>query len=134
MSTMRSQDEIRSTVVNLGLPEHPYFMRRTARAMDLLDTGKVNFVGDDIFRVHSQFDDQIYHLELNHGNPSCTCADHQKNPGVLCKHMIAATIYKKQSKSTSSEPSTSPAPQPPSAYPSSSPPRSPPRPDTTPTA
>jgi hypothetical protein len=93
---MRSQDEIRNTVVSLGLPEHPYFMRRAARAMDLLDTGKVNFVGDDIFRVHSQFDETIYHVELNHGNPGCTCADHQKNPGVLCKHMIAATIYSKQ--------------------------------------
>ena len=89
MSTMRSQDEIRHTVVSLGLPEHPYFMRRAARAMDLLDTGKVhpvvntngvNFVGDDIFRVHSQFDDQIYHVELNHGTPGCTCADHQKTP------------------------------------------------------
>ncbi len=100
MSTMRSQDEIRNTVVSLGLPEHPYFMRRAARAMDLLDTGKVNFVGDEIFRVHSQFDDTIYHVELNHGTPGCTCADHQKNPGVLCKHMIAATIYSKQAKST----------------------------------
>ncbi len=106
MSTLRSQDEIRNTVVSLGLPEHPYFMRRTARAMDLLDTGKVNFVGDEIFRVQSQFDDTIYHVELNHGTPKgrkcvlsstgCTCADHQKNPGVLCKHMIAATIYSKQ--------------------------------------
>ena len=115
MSTMRSQDEIRNTVVSLGLPEHPYFMRRAARAMDLLDTGKVNpvgntngvnFVGDEIFRVHSQFDDQIYHVELNHGTPKgrkcvlsstgCTCPDHQKNPGVWCKHMIAATIYQKQ--------------------------------------
>ena len=126
MSTMRSQDEIRNTVVSLGLPgkfdtatpadEHPYFMRRAARAMDLLDTGKVhpvgcitngvNFVGDEIFRVQSQFDDTIYHVELNHGTPGClpygvspegcTCADHQKNPGVLCKHMIAATIYSKQ--------------------------------------
>ena len=98
MTALRSQDEIRNTVVSLGLPEHPYFMRRTARAMDLLDTGKVNFVGDEIFRVQSQFDDTIYHVELNHGNPHCTCADHQKNPGVLCKHMIAATVYKKQSK------------------------------------
>jgi hypothetical protein len=97
MTTLRSQDEIRNTVVSLGLPEHPYFMRRTVRAMDLLDTGKVNFVGDDIFRVQSQFDDQIYHVELNHGTPGCTCPDHQKNPGVLCKHMIAATIYSKQS-------------------------------------
>ena len=113
MSTMRSQDEIRNTVVSLGLPEHPYFMRRTVRAISLLDTGKVNsdsgggfggpppcpppnFVGDEIFRVQSQFDDTIYHVELNHGNPGCTCADHQKNPGVLCKHMIAATIYSKQ--------------------------------------
>ena len=97
MTALRSQEEIRNTVVSLGLPEHPYFMRRAARAMDLLDTGKVNFVGDDIFRVHSQFDDTIYHVELNHGTPGCTCADHQKNPGVLCKHMIAATIYSKQS-------------------------------------
>ncbi len=106
MTALRSQDEIRNTVVSLGLPEHPYFMRRTARAMDLLDTGKVNFVGrrpsvvdpegDDIFRVHSQFDNKIYHVELNHGNPGCTCPDHQKNPGVLCKHMISATIYKKE--------------------------------------
>jgi len=97
---MRSQDEIRNTVVSLGLPEHPYFMRRTARAISLLDTGKVNFVGDDIFRVHSQFDDQIYHVELNHGTPGCTCPDHQKNPGVLCKHMIAATVYQKQAQAT----------------------------------
>ena len=100
MSTMRSQDEIRNTVVSLGLPEHPYFMRRAARAMDLLDTGKVNFVGDDIFRVHSQFDDKHYHVELNHGNPGCTCPDHQKNPGVLCKHMIGATLYKKERQAT----------------------------------
>ena len=100
MSTMRSQDEIRNTVVSLGLPEHPYFMRRTVRAISLLDTGKVNFVGDEIFRVHSQFDDQIYHVELNHGTPGCTCPDHQKNPGVLCKHMIAATIYQKRAKVT----------------------------------
>jgi len=52
---LSNQDEIRNTVVSLGLPEHPYFMRRAARAMDLLDTGKVNFMGDEIFRVHSQF-------------------------------------------------------------------------------
>ena len=94
MSTMRSQDEIRNTVVSLGLPEHPYFMRRTARAMDLLDTGKVNFVGDEIFRVHSQFDDQIYHVELNHGlPPRCDCADSKKNPGVSCKHIISSLLY-----------------------------------------
>ena len=103
MSTMRSQDEIRNTVVSLGLPEHPYFMRRTVRAISLLDTGKVNFVGDDIFRVQSQFDDTIYHVELNHGNPGCTCADHQKNPGVWCKHMIAATVYRKQSQVAQNE-------------------------------
>ncbi len=121
MSTMRSQDEIRNTVVSLGLPEHPYFMRRAARAMDLLDTGKVNFVGrrpfdpegDEIFRVQSQFDDTIYHVELNHGTPKgrkcvlsstgCTCADHQKNPSVLCKHMIAATIYSKQAQAARNE-------------------------------
>jgi len=91
---MRSQDEIRNTVVSLGLPEHPYFMRRTARAMDLLDTGKVNFVGDEIFRVHSQFDDKIYHVELNHGlPPRCDCADYQKNPGVSCKHIISSLLY-----------------------------------------
>ena len=94
MSTMRSQDEIRNTVVSLGLPEHPYFMRRAARAMDLLDTGKVNFVGDEIFRVHSQFDDTIYHVELNHGlPPRCDCADYQKNSGVSCKHIISSLLY-----------------------------------------
>ena len=101
MSTMRSQDEIRNTVVSLGLPEHPYFMRRAARAMDLLDTGKVNFVGDEIFRVHSQFDDTIYHVELNHGlPPRCDCADYQKNPGVSCKHIISSLLYtQRQAKS-----------------------------------
>ncbi len=103
MTALRSQDEIRNTVVSLGLPEHPYFMRRTARAMDLLDTGKVNFVGDEIFRVHSQFDDQIYHVELNHGlPPRCDCADYQKNPGVSCKHIISSLLYsqRQQAKST----------------------------------
>ena len=94
MSTMRSQDEIRNTVVSLGLPEHPYFMRRAARAMDLLDTGKVNFVGDEIFRVHSQFDETIYHVELNHSlPPRCDCADSKKNPGVSCKHIISSLLY-----------------------------------------
>ena len=96
MTTLRSQDEIRSTAVRLGLPEHPFFMRRTARALDIVNQDKVHSVSDDVFRVDSQWDDKHYHVELNHGNVGCSCPDNRKNPGTLCKHMIAATIYSKQ--------------------------------------
>jgi len=94
-----SQQEIKGTLAELNLPEHSYYMRRAARALDIVNQDKVHFLGEDVFRVDSQFDDTHYHVELNHGNVGCTCEDFKKN-GVACKHMIAATIYSKQAKST----------------------------------
>jgi hypothetical protein len=90
-----SQQEIKGTLAELNLPEHSYYMRRAARALDIVNQDKVHFLGEDVYRVDSQFDDKHYHTELNHGNPGCTCEDFKKN-GVACKHMIAATIYKKE--------------------------------------
>ena len=90
-----SQQEIKGTLAELNLPEHSYYMRRAARALDIVNQDKVHFLGEDVFRVDSQWDDKHYHVELNHGNVGCTCEDFKKN-GVACKHMIAATIYKKE--------------------------------------
>ena len=87
-----SQQEIKGTLAELNLPEHSYYMRRAARALDIVNQDKVHFLGEDVFRVDSQYDDKHYHVEINHGNPGCTCEDFKKN-GVSCKHMIAATIY-----------------------------------------
>jgi len=95
-----SQQEIKGTLASLNLPEHSYYMRRAARALDIVNQDKVHFLGEGVYRVDSQFDDKHYHTELNHGKPGCTCEDFKKN-GVACKHMIAATIYKKQAKATS---------------------------------
>jgi len=99
-----SQQEIKGTLAELNLPEHSYYMRRAARALDLVNQDKVHALSDDVFRVDSQWDDKHYHVELNHGNPGCTCPDHQKNTGagcdaslrrrlLLCKHMIASMLY-----------------------------------------
>ena len=55
-----SQEEIRNTVRSLELPDHPFYMRRTARALDLVNQDKVHSLSDDVFRVDSQFDDKHY--------------------------------------------------------------------------
>jgi len=96
MKLVFSQPEIKGTLAELNLPEHSYYMRRAARALDIVNQDKVHFLGEDVFRVDSQFDAKFYHVELNHGNPGCSCEDFKKN-GVMCKHMIAATIYNKES-------------------------------------
>ena len=88
-----SQQEIKGTLAELNLPEHSYYMRRAARALDIVNQDKVHALSDDVFRVDSQWDDKHYHVELNHGNPGCTCPDHQKNTGATCKHMIASMLY-----------------------------------------
>ena len=103
MTTQISQQEIQQTAVRLGIPDHPFVARRIARAFDLVETNKVNEVSHDdgLYRVHSQYDDKIYTVELNHGNPSCTCPDNERT--IFCKHSIASmmTAFEQEQKATS---------------------------------
>ena len=92
MKSTISQEQISKTAVRLGIPDVPFTHRRIARAFDLVATNKVNEVSHDdgFYRVHSQHDDKIYTVEVNHGKPSCTCPDGKKT--VYCKHMIASMM------------------------------------------
>ena len=92
MKNTISQEQINDTAVSLGIPTIPFFQRRIARAYDLVETNKVNEISHDdgLYRVHSQYDDKIYTVEINHGNPNCTCPDGKKT--VFCKHMIASML------------------------------------------
>ena len=92
MTTQISQQEIQQTAVRLGIPDHPFVARRIARAYNLVETNKVNEVSHEegLYRVHSQCDDKIYTVELNHGNPHCTCPDGERT--IFCKHMIASMM------------------------------------------
>ncbi len=87
-----SQEQIQDTAVSLGIPTIPFFQRRIARAYDLVETNKVNEISHDdgFYRVHSQYDDKIYTVELNHGNPHCTCPDNERT--IFCKHSIASMM------------------------------------------
>ena len=92
MKSTISQEQISNTAVRLGIPDVPFTHRRIARAFDLFETNKVNEVSreDGIYRVHSQYNDAIYTVEVNHGRPHCTCPDGKKT--VFCKHMIASMM------------------------------------------
>ncbi len=87
-----SQQEIQQTAVRLGIPDHPFVARRIARAYNLVETNKVNEVSHEegLYRVHSQCDEKIYTVELNHGNPHCTCPDGERT--IFCKHSIASML------------------------------------------
>ena len=92
MKSTISQEQISQTAVRLGIPDVAFTHRRIARAFDLFETSKVNELSHDegFYRVHSQYDDKIYTVEVNHGNPSCSCPDGAKT--VYCKHMIASLM------------------------------------------
>ena len=92
MKNTISQEQINDTAISLGIPTIPFFQRRIARAYDLVETNKVNEISHDegLYRVHSQYNDKIYTVEVNHGNPHCTCPDGKKT--VHCKHMIASIM------------------------------------------
>ncbi len=92
MKNTISQEQINDTAISLGIPTIPFFQRRIARAYDLVETNKVNEISHDegLYRVHSQYNDKIYTVEVNHGNPHCTCPDGKKT--VHCKHMIASMM------------------------------------------
>ena len=98
MKSTISQEKISETAVRLGIPDHPFVARRIARAFDLVATDKVNEVSHDdgFYRVHSQYDDKIYTVELNHGNPSCTCPDNERT--IFCKHSIASMLVALEAK------------------------------------
>ena len=94
MKNQFSQEQINDTAVSLGIPTIPFFQRRIARAYDLVETNKVTFVTDDISRVRSQYDPKaIYTVEVNHGNPHCTCPDNERT--IFCKHSIASMMLAK---------------------------------------
>ena len=101
MKNTISQEQINDTAVSLGIPTIPFFQRRIARAYDLVETNKVNEISHDdgLYRVHSQYDDKIYTVEVNHGNPSCSCPDGAKT--VFCKHMIASMMVAFEQKANS---------------------------------
>ncbi len=92
MTTQISQQEIQQTAVRLGIPDHPFVARRIARAYNLVETNKVNEISHDdgFYRVHSQYDDKIYTVELNHGHSHCTCPDNERT--IFCKHSIASMM------------------------------------------
>ena len=92
MKTQFSQEQIQETAVRLGIPDHPFIQRRIARAYDLVESNKVNEISNDdgLYRVHSQYDDKIYTVEVNHGNPHCTCPDNERT--IFCKHSIASMM------------------------------------------
>ncbi len=92
MKSTISQEQISKTAVRLGIPDVAFTQRRIARAFDLVATDKVSEVSreEGLYRVHSQYDDKIYTVEVNHGNPHCTCPDGKKT--VHCKHMIASML------------------------------------------
>ncbi len=138
MKASISQQQISQTAVKLGIPDVAFTQRRIARAFDLVATNKVNEVSHDdveshgeaeaspvcsIYRVHSQYNDKIYTVEVNHGNPAvtleahgetekvspvrsiakgkacaphCTCPDGKKT--VHCKHMIASMLVALEAK------------------------------------
>ena len=98
MKTQFTQAEINSTAVSLGIPTIPFFQRRIARAYDLVETNKVNEVSreDGFYRVHSQYNDKIYTVEVNHGNPHCTCPDGERT--IFCKHSIASMLVALEAK------------------------------------
>ena len=101
MTTQISQQEISKTAVRLGIPDHPFTHRRIARAYNLVETNKVNEVSreDGFYRVHSQYNDKIYTIELNHGNPHCTCPDGERT--IFCKHSIASMMVGQEHKAKS---------------------------------
>ncbi len=91
MKTQFTQEQISETAVRLGIPDHPFVARRIARAYDLVETNKVAFVTDDVYRVRSQYDPKaIYTVELDGGNPHCTCKDNERT--IFCKHTIASMM------------------------------------------
>ena len=92
MKASISQAELQATAVRLGIPDHPFVARRIARAYNLVETNKVNEVSHEegLYRVHSQRDEKIYTVELNHGNPHCTCPDGERT--IFCKHSIASML------------------------------------------
>ena len=103
MKTQFTQEQISQTAVKLGIPDHPFVARRIARAYDLVASNKVNEVSHDegLYRVHSQYDDKIYTVELNHGTPHCTCPDGAKT--VYCKHSIASMMLAQAQKQKASK-------------------------------
>ena len=109
MKSTISQEQINDTAVRLGIPTIPFFQRRIARAYDLVETNKVNEISHDdgLYRVHSQYDNKIYTVEVNHGNPHCTCPDGKRT--VNCKHMIASMMVAQEREqwSTQASPSAS---------------------------
>ena len=98
MKSTISQEKISQTAVKLGIPDHPFVARRIARAYNLVETHKVNEVSHEegLYRVHSQYNDKIYTVEVNHGRPHCTCPDGKKT--VFCKHMIASMLVALEAK------------------------------------
>jgi hypothetical protein len=87
-----SQSEIITTAKGLGLPTDGFVQRRVARAIDILESNKVNEIDDGIFRVHSQYDEnKSYIVNVNHGAPYCDCPDGERT--INCKHRIASLLY-----------------------------------------
>ena len=80
MKSTISQEKISQTAVCLGIPDVAFTQRRIARAFDLVATNKVHEVShsEGLYRVHSQYDDKIYTVEVNHGRPHCTCKDNER--------------------------------------------------------
>ena len=98
MKTPFTQEQNQDTAVRLGIPDHPFFQRRITRAYDLVETNKVHEVSHEegLYRVHSQSDEKIYTVELNHGNPHCTCPDGERT--IFCKHSIASMLVALEAK------------------------------------
>ena len=87
-----SQSDIITTAKSLGLPTDGFIQRRIARALDLLQSNKVDRIDDDLFRVHSQYEpNKHYIVNVNHGHPSCDCPDGKRT--IWCKHQIAARLF-----------------------------------------
>ncbi len=64
---------------------------RIERAVELYKNNCVESLGEAKFEVAGNA--EIYQITLSLGGCSCTCPDHEKAPGGLCKHILSACLY-----------------------------------------
>jgi len=72
--------------------------KRLAKAIELVDLGKIRVFKNQKAKVESQTNDKVYAVDF--GEFSCTCVDFaiskHRNPEHKCKHILGALIKAKK--------------------------------------
>ena len=67
--------------------------KRLPDAVELVDAGKVEGIGEDEFIVHSQKHHGTYYLV---SKTTCDCPDVRFNGTTMCKHRLAVRIHRER--------------------------------------